>query len=92
MSEERWKAAAHAVQSGVAAKMSIDPTDTQPKHLRTGINVALADQAGLAELLMAKGVITRDEYMEAIAGSMEAEQSRYEEELTQMIGKPITLA
>lgn len=91
-SQERWEKAAHAVQSGVAAKMEIGGTDTSPKHLRTGINVAMADHAGLAELLISKGIITREEYVDAIAHSMEAEQARYEQELSDHYGTTVRLA
>src|SRR5207244_2000112 len=34
----------HAMQAGVALLMQRDPDETSPKHLRVGINVALADQ------------------------------------------------
>lgn len=86
----RYVAAAHAMQSGVAADMA-DTGIEQPKHLRVGINAAMADQAGLAALLMAKGIFTEEEYLDAIATSMEAEKARYEKLLSDRKGVTITL-
>lgn len=86
---ERWFAAAHAMQTGVAA--SPDKSDQEPKHLRVGVNSAMADHGSLVRLLVAKGVFTMDEYEEAIATGMEAEVKTYEAELTAHYGKPVTL-
>jgi hypothetical protein len=88
----RWHAAAHAMQSGVAMEMNIHPEPTEPKHLRVGVNTALTDHASLAKLLISKGVITEDEYFEALADGMEAEKRRYEEHLSRLLGSPVTLA
>lgn len=90
-SARRWMAASHAMQSGVAQDYA-DTGVESPKHLRVGINAAMADHAGLAGLLIAKGVFTEDEYLEAIAGSMETEKARYEKLLSERHGKKITLA
>lgn len=68
---------AHAMQSGVAAKMAIDPADTNAKHLRVGVNSALCGQAALARLLIDKGVITEDEYVAAINDELQREVDRY---------------
>lgn len=92
---ERYAAAAHAVQSGVAAEIGLDGVNagaSSPKHLRTGVNVAMTDLGSLARLLIAKGVISLDEYAEAVAVGMEAEKERYEQHLSERLGKPITLA
>lgn len=89
---ERYHAAAHAMQSGVASEMNHNPKPTEPKHLRVGINSAMADHAALAKLLIDKGVITEDEYFEAIADGMEREQKSYEERLSEHFGTTITLA
>ena len=88
---DRYVAAAHAMQSGVAAEMGVNPAPTEPKHLRVGVNSALVDNAALATLLIEKGVITREEYVEAVTAEMEAEAKRYEEHLTELLGKPVTL-
>jgi hypothetical protein len=75
--EERYYAAAHAMQSGVAFKMEMDPSETVPKHLRVGVNSAMSNMGGLVTLLISKGVITHDEYIAAIADAMERERDSY---------------
>ena len=82
----RYLAAAHAMQSGVAAKMQIDPGETTPKHLRVGVNSAMSEHSGLATLLMAKGVITEQEYTVAMADAMEREKALYESFLREHFG------
>ncbi len=90
---ERYHAAAHAMQSGVAQEMEMPgrQTATEPKHLRVGINSAMVDHAGLVGLLVDKGVITTEEYVRCIADAMEAEKLRYEESLSSALGIKITL-
>lgn len=46
----------------------------------------MSDQAGLAELLIAKGVFTEDEYTKALADAAEREVALYERELTEHFG------
>lgn len=72
----------HAMQAGVALLMHKDPTETSPKHLRVGINVALSDQGALVKLLIDKGLITEDEYGDAIVAGMQREVDGYVERLT----------
>jgi hypothetical protein len=88
---ERYLAAAHAMQSGVAAEMQHDPACTAPKHLRVGVNSSLVNSSALAELLIAKGIITDAEYVEALAKGMECEQARYEQMLSARLGTKVTL-
>ena len=89
--QERYAAAAHAMQSGVATEMAQGSRDTEPKHLRVGVNSALVDSGALAELLIKKGVISEAEYLEAIAAGMEREAKNYEERLSRKLGTKITL-
>lgn len=88
----RYFAAAHAVQSGVAADLGYDHTSATPKHLRVGINITMSDLGSLAKLMIAKGVITLDEYEAALADGVEEEKARYEALLTARLGNPVTLA
>jgi hypothetical protein len=88
---ERYHAACHAMQSGVAMEMNYLPEPTQPKHLRVGVNSALCDNSALALLLVAKGVITLDEYHKALADQMEAEVYSYENRLAERIGSRVHL-
>lgn len=81
------------MQSGVATEMNIPGRShtTTPKHLRVGVNSAMVDSSALAELLIAKGIITEDEYAEAIAAGMEREAKAYEDRLSEHYGRKITL-
>jgi hypothetical protein len=93
--QERYIAAAHAVQSGVKFDMETDTHSqgaTRPKDLRVGVNNAMTDHGSLAKLLVDKGVITEAEYLEAIADGMEREQARYEQILSERVGTKVTLA
>lgn len=92
--KERYLRACHAVQSGVAAEMQIEErrAATEPKHLRTGINCAMVEHSALVELLVSKGVITREEFAAALADGMEEEVRRYEERLSRHHGATIVLA
>lgn len=89
----RYHAAAHAMQSGVAAEMGIADRAhaTEPKHLRVGVNSAMVNDRAIAELLIAKGVITEDEYVAAVADAMEAEAVDYEQRLQEYYGPGVRL-
>lgn len=75
---QRYQAAAHAMQSGVAFEHGRGSNDGSPKHLRVGVNSALVNDAALTKLLVEKGVITEDEYLQAVTIEMETEAERYE--------------
>lgn len=87
---ERYLAAAHAMQSGVA--FDPDTSDREPKHLRVGINSAMSDISAIASLLIERGIFTELEYIEVLANHMEQERDRYEIELTEKLGAPVKLA
>ncbi len=81
---ERYSRAAHRVQSAIA----FDPNrpKDQYKDLRTGLDLSKSDQAGLATLLIAKGIFTMEEYLAAIADSAEREADGKEDELSIRFG------
>lgn len=83
--------AVHAIQSGVKLDMELGGRDTEPKHLRVGVNVAMSDHAGLARLLIEKGIITHDEYVTAITDEINREVKRYEDRLSKKAGGKVTL-
>ena len=83
---ERYRAAVHAMQSGVAMKMNYEPGETTPKHLRVGVNSAHVSIAALVKLLIDKGIITLDEYTAANADQMEIEAESYRAWLQQRLG------
>ena len=82
---DRYLRAAHAVQAGT--KM----TETSAMDCRIGLNVALAEMGGFVELLIAKGLFTEAEYVEAITKGVEREKARLEQELFEKTGAKITL-
>ena len=88
---QRYTTAAHAMQSGVKAKMEHDPSETTPKHLRTGVNSSMVGNSALVKLLITKGILTEEEWAEALADGMEAEVALYEKWLSERIGIAITL-
>ena len=90
--KERYEAAAHAMQSGVAAMMNYSPPSTSPKHLRVGVNAAFVQNAALLRLLVDKGVFALAEYEKYLADEMEREVERYQEALKRHTGKNIKLA
>lgn len=89
--QERYEAAAHAMQSGVAMTMNYDQAETRPKHLRVGVNSALVSLRALCDLLVAKGVLTEQEYFTTLADAMEQEAKMYEASLNKRFGTDITL-
>lgn len=82
---------AHAMQTGVAAEMNLDPGPTEPKYLRVGINAAMADHSGLVRLLIEKGIFTELEYYTSERDAMKAEVARYEKHLSDKYGSTIKL-
>lgn len=79
---ERYENAVHRVQSVIAFRMakavphiSANPSNVQRalKHIRVGVDSSFSSQKALTELLIAKGVFTMDEYVEAITVAMEQE-------------------
>jgi hypothetical protein len=96
--QQRYAAAAHAVQSGIAMTMSLDGHVTtadgpaSPKHLRVGVDTSKAEQGALAQLLIDKGVFTQEEYFRAIVEGLEAEKIRHEALLSQRLGATVTLS
>lgn len=88
---ERYIAAAHAMQSGVKFDQEYGSSDGTSKHLRTGINSAMVNDAAIARLLIEKGLFTEEEYMKAVADEMEKEVARYERILSDKLGRDIKL-
>lgn len=78
-----YEAAAHGVQTAIANR---DGVDGYAKHLRTGIDMSKADQFGLACLLIDKGIITDEEYLEYMRLGMNTELARCEEEYAAQSG------
>lgn len=88
---ERYAYALHGIQSGVSMEMELGGRETEPKHLRVGINSAMVGTAAMAKLLMAKGLFTLPEYLEALADQAEEERKEYEQRLSAVFGTQVTL-
>ena len=86
-----YEEAMHAMQSGVAMEQGRGSRDTEPKHLRVGINCRAVDHAGLVDLLIAKGILTKEEYIAAITARMNEEVADYEKRLSEVMGAKIVL-
>lgn len=82
-----YKEAAHGVQSAVRYRMEtqttypIDYRFTGPKHLRVGLDLRASDAAGLARLLIDKGVFTEEEYVEYVRLAANEELAREQDDL-----------
>lgn len=81
--KKKYLELAHAVQSGVAFQMIVSPAESgcSPKHLRTGVNMAMCSESATARLLMQKGVFTEEEYFQMLVNVLEEEVRKYEESL-----------
>tara|TARA_R110002020_G_scaffold89135_9_gene218206 strand:- start:1911 stop:2207 length:297 start_codon:yes stop_codon:yes gene_type:complete len=86
--KERYERAAHRVQTAIWAFPEHE--NRTPKHLRIGLDMSKSDMGGLARLLIAKGVFTELEYMDAMADGAEGEAASYENELAARFGINIT--
>ena len=89
--KQRYEIALHRMQSGVAFLLPRDPDETSPKHLRVGVNSAMVEHAALVRLLIAKGILTEEEFFRGLADAMEEEATRYEQRLQQEYGANIKL-
>jgi hypothetical protein len=90
--QRRYVAAMRAVQAGVAMKMNLDGLETNPKHLRVGVNAAMVDSGALGKLLIQKGIITELEYFRSLAETAENEKKMYEDWLRERLGSEVGLA
>lgn len=96
--KERYVAALHAMQSGVAAKLGAaadrgrDMEDCSPKHLRVGVNAAMVDHGALVSVLLKRKLITEAEYWESVVETMEREVELYKAALKRKLGVDVDLA
>lgn len=85
----RYSRAAHRVQSAIAFTPRNPDPDAEFKHTRVGIDMSKADQGGLARLLIAKGVFTELEYIQAMADGAEREADMQERLLSEALGRNV---
>lgn len=88
---KRYQAKCHAMQTGVAMVMNFDQHETTPKHLRTGVNVAMSDHGALVDMLVEQGIIDRLEYFKRLEKFMDQEVEVYVNIIQNKTGKKVTL-
>jgi len=89
--KRRYLNAMHAQQSAIAfeiERLGEANAGSSAKHLRVGMNSALGDQAGLAKLLIEKGLITEQDYLNAIVEGAEREAIRMRDIVRESTGLP----
>lgn len=74
-----YEEALHGMQSATMYEQTNGSDSGTPKHLRTGINAAMSDHAALVRILISKGILTEQEYIEAIRLEMNNELYLHEE-------------
>jgi DNA polymerase I-like protein with 3'-5' exonuclease and polymerase domains len=89
--QQRYLNAAHAMQTGVATVLGYNGSSATPKHLRVGVNSAMVETSTLAQLLMEKGVFTDEEYFQKLALTMEAEVTKYQDEIKNHTGTEVDI-
>ena len=81
----------HAMQSAIRFKMENgDTRETDPKHLRTGLNANMCGVGALAKLLIEKGIFTNAEYFRAENEMLEQDIRLYEQQVEQLLGVKVT--
>lgn len=98
--QERYRAAAHRMQSATAFDLTkrlgldrleiLEPEAVNKalKDVRVGLNSAMASAGGLAELLIEKGVFTAEEYNERMTIWMEKEADARVKEVCERYNLP----
>lgn len=74
------------MQTGVAYKMEKDPSDTTPKHLRVGVNSAMVECSALVKIMIDKGILTEEEFIDAMIDQLEKEVAMYTKEIRRLYG------
>ena len=88
---DKYLAAMHAMQAGVAMMMETDSKQTDPKHMRVGINSALISNTAVVDLLVEKGVITQVEFFQSLLKHAEMERDSYQQQISEKLGTKVTL-
>lgn len=74
-----YMAAMHGIQSAIKYEMETGISEkTTPKHLRVGVDSGMINDAALALLMIQKGIITMDEYMESVRLQANEELAAYQ--------------
>ena len=85
---DRYDSAMHSMQSAIAWLIKGGWDGASSKHNRVGIDSLKAEQAGLAQLLMDKGLFTWEEYEQAMVDAVEKEAKDYEGRAKKFLNLP----
>lgn len=94
---ELYLALSHSMQSGVATTLALDLKDgyddhhCNPKHLRTGVNSSMVNNAAMVDLLIQKGIFTQEEFTDCLNKWMKREVEMYEKSLSERMKAKVTL-
>jgi hypothetical protein len=84
---QRYLDAMHGLQSAIAWEMNQPGSTTaSTKHMRVGVDSAHISDAGLARLLIEKGLFSLAEYEQAMADAAEAEVAARELDAARRLG------
>ena len=87
---EEYHSLMHQMQSAIAMCIGLGiDIGASPKHLRVGVNSALIDSGALADLLLKKGLITKEEFGAMVVEKVRADVEDYKERLRQHLGRPV---
>jgi hypothetical protein len=81
-----YEQALHGIQTGIALEIERGSDCASPKHLRVGVNSAMCEHAALVRMLIAKGIITEEEYAQAITDEFNRELERVEKNVNEHYG------
>lgn len=92
-----YEQACHAMQSGVRLEMEKEGIDTSSptgrflKHLRVGVNSCLVEASVVPSILIEKGLITEQEYLEKLRLIMNQEVANFQRRISLLLGKDVKL-
>lgn len=76
-----YEQALHGIQTAIKYVMeNVDSKFVQPKHLRVGIDSAHVTDLAITSLLIKKGIITKEEYIEEVRLAMNHELAQWEQQ------------
>lgn len=91
---KRMNELCHRMQTAIGALQSyakqnrIRFRETEPKHLRVGVNNALIEVSAMARLLVSKGIITAEEHFDSIIQMLNFEVDSYDIRVKETLGYP----
>lgn len=78
MNNLSYEEAMHGVQSAIAHAINLGEKLATPKHLRVGVDSCMVTDDAVARLLIKKGLITEEEYIEEVRIAANRELDKWE--------------